>query len=265
MKAIVCVKEVPETPDGVRATDQGYLSAKEDGSFLVDPIGPYAVETALRLRDQKGGEVVVICQGTARAEKILKESALAVGANEAFLLADDAMKGADPHATARALAAAIRKVGGYDIVLCGDRAADDNAAIVGPALARLLDIPALTFVDEILEFDPDAKTIKVARGLENGREIVESSLPAVVTVIKGIYELRYPSLLGIRKAAKKEVPAWTAADLGEDPSGIGIAGSPTFIRALNPPPAAGAVEMIQGEPKEMADALVRKIMDAKIL
>ena len=146
MKAIVCVKEVPETPDGVRATDQGYLSAKEDGSFLVDPIGPYAIETALQLRDQKGGEVVVLCQGTARAEKILKESALAVGVNEAFLLADEAMTGADPHATARALAAAIRKVGEYDLILCGDRAADDNGAIVGPSLARLLDIPALTFV-----------------------------------------------------------------------------------------------------------------------
>lgn len=265
MKAIVCVKEVPETPDGVRATDQGYLAAREDGSFLIDPIGPYAIETALQLRDRKGGEVVVLCQGSSRAEKILKESALAVGANDAFLLTGVEMTGADPHATARALAAGIRKVGEFDLVLCGDRAADDNAAIVGPALGRLLGVPVLTFVDEVMEFDPEGKKIKVARALEGGREVVESSLPAVVTVMKGIHEPRYPSLMGIRKAAKREVPAWSASDIGEDPSRLGAAGSPTFIRSLTPPPSPGAVEMIGGEPQEMADALVRKILDAKIL
>jgi electron transfer flavoprotein beta subunit len=265
MKAIVCVKEVPETPDGVKATEQGYLTAREDGSFLIDPIGPYAIETALQLRDQKGGEVVALCLGPARAEKLLKESAFAVGVDEAYLLEDEAMTGSDPHAVARALAAAVRKVGDFDLLLCGDRAADDNAAIVGPALGRLLDVPALTFVDEVIDFDPEAKTIKVARGLESGREIVEASLPAVVTVIKGIHEPRYPSLLGIRKAAKREVPRWTAADLGEDAAGLGAAGSPTFVRKVTPPPAAGDVEMIEGEPAEMAGALVKKLLDAKIL
>lgn len=265
MKAIVCVKEVPETPDGVRADDRGALAVKEDASFLIDPIGPYAVETALQLKDQKGGDVVALCLGTKRAEKILKESALAVGVNDVYLLADEALEGSDPHATARALAAAVRKVGEYDLVLCGDRAADDNAAVVGPALGRLLDIPVLTFVDEIVDFDPEGGTIKVARALEGGREIVESKLPAVVTVIKGIHEPRYPSLIGIRKAAKREVPVWTAADLGEDAAALGAAGSPTFIRSITSPPAPAGVEMIEGEPEETAAALVQKIMDAKVL
>jgi len=265
MKAIVCVKEVPETPDDVRASKEGYLVAREDGSFLIDPIGPYAIETALKLKDQCGGEVVVLCHGTRRAEKLLKESALAVGAGEVVLLAGDPMTGAAPHATARALAAAIVKVGEYDIVLCGDRAADDNAAIVGPALGRLLDIPILTFVDEVIEFDPEGRKIRVARALEQGREIVEADLPAVVTVVKGIYEPRYASLLGIRKAARREIPVWGGAEIGLEPSALGLEGSVTAIRGLTPPPPPGAVEMIEGEPEEMAAALVQKIIDAKIL
>ncbi|MBM3320658.1 MAG: electron transfer flavoprotein subunit beta/FixA family protein [Candidatus Eisenbacteria bacterium] len=265
MKAIVCVKEVLETPEGVRVTEKGSLAARDDASFLIDPIGPYAIETALQLRDKKGGSVVVLCVGSRRAEKILKESAFAVGADEAFLLADPALDGGDPHATARALAAAVEKVGGADLVLCGDRAADDNAAVVGPALGRLLGFPVLGFVGEVIDCDPDARKIRVARALEAGKEIVESSLPAVVTVIKGIYPPRYPSLLGIRKAAKREVPVWTAADLGLDPAKTGADGSPTKVRKLTPPSPPGAVQMIPGEPEEMADALVKKILDAKIL
>ncbi|RPJ49216.1 MAG: electron transfer flavoprotein subunit beta/FixA family protein [Candidatus Latescibacterota bacterium] len=265
MKAIVCVKEVPETPEGVRVTEEGSLAPREDASFLIDPIGPYAIETALQLRDKKGGSVVVLSVGSKRAEKILKESAFAVGADDAFLLSDAALEGGDPHATARVLAAAVAKAGGADLILCGDRAADDNASTVGPALGRLLGWPVLTSVAEVIDFDPDGGKIRVARALESGREIVEAALPAVVTVIKGIYQPRYPSLLGIRKAAKREVPVWTAADLGLDPASVGASGSPTRVRKLSPPPPPGAVEMLSGEPEATAAALVAKIMDAKIL
>jgi electron transfer flavoprotein beta subunit len=265
MKAIVCVKEVPETPEGVRVTEAGSLAPREDASFLIDPIGPYAIETALQLKDKSGGTVVVLTAGSKRAEKILKESAFAVGVDDAFLLSDPAFEGGDPHATARVLAAAIAKVGGADLILCGDRAADDNAATVGPALGRILGLPVLTSVAEVIDFKPEAGTIRVARALESGKEIVEAALPAVVTVMKGIYSPRYPSLLGIRKAAKREVPVWTLADLGLDPGTTGAAGSPTRLRKLAPPPQPGAVEMITGEPEQMAAALVAKIMDAKIL
>jgi electron transfer flavoprotein beta subunit len=265
MKAFVCVKEVPETPEGVRVTDQGSLEAREDAAFLIDPIGPYAVETALQLRDKKGGTVVVLCAGTRRAEKMLKESALAVGADEVFLISDGALGGGDATTAARVLAAAVKKAGGADIILCGDRAADDNAFTVGPALGRLLGLPVLTYVSEVIDFDPDAKTIRVARALEAGREIVEASLPAVVSVTKGIYPPRYPTLLGIRKAAKREVPVWTAADLGIGPAAAGAELSPTAVRKLSPPPPAGAVQMISGEPDAMAQTLVQKILDAKIL
>ncbi|MFH1681318.1 MAG: electron transfer flavoprotein subunit beta/FixA family protein [Candidatus Eisenbacteria bacterium] len=241
------------------------MAARDDASFLIDPIGPYAVETALQIRDKKGGSVVVLCVGSRRAEKILKESAFAVGVDEAYLISDAALEGGDPHATARVLAAAIEKAGGADLVLCGDRAADDNAAVVGPALGRLLGFPVLSYVSEVIDVDTDAGKIRVGRALEAGKEIVESPLPAVVTVMKGIYAPRYPSLLGIRKAAKREVPLWSAADLGLDPAKAGAEGSPTRIRKLTPPPPAGAVEMIGGEPEEMVGALVKKILDAKIL
>ena len=111
----------------------------------------------------------------------------------------------------------------------------------------------------------DGGKIRVVRTREKGREVVESSLPAVISVVKGIHEPRYPSLLGIRKASKREVPAWTAADLGEDPSSLGAAGSPTRMRSLAPPPAPSGVEMIEGEVEEAAKTLVTKIMDRKVL
>jgi electron transfer flavoprotein beta subunit len=264
MKTIVFVKEVPETPDGVKVSEHGQIAADAGGSFLTDPIDPYSVEAALKIRESQGGEVVVMSSGASRSEKILKE-ALAMGADNAVLLTGDGLDGADPTATARALAAAARKSGDFDLIVVGERAADDNAGIVGPVLGRLLDIPIITYVSEIQEVDGEAKKIRAVRTLEKGKEVVEASLPAVVTVIKGINEPRYPSLLGIRKASKREVPSWGAGDLGEDASRFGAAGSPTMLRSLDPPPPPSGVEMIEGEPDEAAAELVKKIMDRKIL
>jgi len=265
MKAIVCMKEVPETPDGVRATEEGYWTVRGEAAYVVDPIGPYALETALQIREKAGGEVIALSAGRPEAAKMLKESALAVGANDAILIADDALAGGDPLATARALAAAIRKADGADLIVCGDRAADDNAATVGASLASLLGVPVLSYVDEILEVDAEGKRIRVGRALESGREIVEASLPAVLTVMKGIYFPRYASPLGIRKAARREVPVQSAADLGEEPSRLGAAGSSTFLLGIDPPPPPSGVEMIPGEPEEAVAVLVRKLLDAKAL
>ncbi len=264
MKTIVFVKEVPETPDGVKVSELGQISADSGGTFLTDPIDPYSVETALKIREDQGGEVVVLSLGTSRTEKILKE-ALAMGADQAILISDDGLAGSDPNATARALAAAARKSGDYDLIVVGDRAADDNSGTVGPVLGQLLDIPVLTYVSEIQEVNVEEKRIRAVRSLETGRETVESSLPALLTVVKGINEPRYPSLLGIRKASKKEVPAWGIADLDEDASRLGAAGSPTFLRSLDPPPSPSGVEMIEGEPDEAARILVSKVMDRKVL
>ncbi len=264
MKAIVFVKEVPETPEGVSVSENGQVQAAGGGNFLTDPIDPFAIETALQLKDAKGGEVHAVTAGNSRAEKILKE-ALAMGVDNSYLVADDAIEGSDPNAIARVLAGAAKKIGDYDLLVTGDRAADDNASIVTAALAQLLDIPVLTFVSEIREFDADAMKIRVVRTLENGRQVVEATLPAVISVVKGIHEPRYPSLLGIRKASKREVPTWSLADIGVDPATVGAAGSPTKIRSLDPPPAPSGVEMITGSAEEMAATLVQRIMDKKVL
>ena len=219
----------------------------------------------MKIREDLGGEVQVISAGSARAEKILKE-ALAMGADSAVLISDDAFEGGgDATATARALAAAARKSGDADLIIVGDRAADDNAGIVGPVLGQLLNMQILTYVTEIQEVNAEQKTIRVVRSMEKGLEVVEAALPAVVSVIKGINEPRYPSLLGIRKASKKEVPVWGIADLGEDASQFGATGSPTILRSLDPPPMPSGVDMIEGEPEEAATELVKKIMDRKVL
>ncbi len=264
MKAIVFVKEVAETPDGVSVTSDGQLSSGEGGAFLTDPIDPYSIETALQLKDKSGGEVIAITAGEPRAEKILKE-ALAMGADEAFLVHDEAASGSDPYATARLLAGAAKKSGDYDIIVVGERAADDNSYAIGPALGQHLDIPVLTYVNEVREFDPENKKIRVVRSIDGGSQVVEATLPAVITVVKGIHEPRYPSLMGIRKASKREVPVWSIADIGEEAERVGPSGSPTRMRSFDPPPPPSGCEMIEGTPEEVAEQLVGKIMDKKIL
>ena len=128
MKTIVFIKEVPETPDGVKVSDSGQLAVEGDRPFLTDPIDPYSVETALKIREEKGGEVVVLTVGSEKAEKFLKE-ALAMGADEAVLLSGGEISGGDPTATARALAAAVRKSGDFDLLVTGDRAADEEGRL----------------------------------------------------------------------------------------------------------------------------------------
>jgi electron transfer flavoprotein beta subunit len=267
LHAIVCIKQVPDTEAPVKI-QQGQL-ALAGMPLMLNAFDEYAVEEALLLREKLGGKVTVLCMGPAEATEALKK-ALAMGADEAFLLSDPPFEGADAWATAYTLAAAIRKVGGYDIVLCGKQSTDGTSASVGTAVARFLDLPALTYVFKVRAFDPVAKQITVERLLEGRREVVEASLPAVVTVVKDINQPRYPTLLGIRKAARTVIPTWGAADLaaaGADPAGFGQEGSPSQVLQVDYPPArAGKVEIIAGAtPEEQAALLADRLLGLKVL
>ncbi len=267
MNAIVCIKQVPDTEAPVKV-QQGQL-ALAGMPTMVNVFDEYAIEEGLLWREKLGGKVTALCMGPAEAGEALKK-ALAMGADEAVLLSDPRFEGADAWATAYTLAQAIRKVGGYDLVLFGKQSTDGTSASVGPAVARFLGLPALTYVFKVRALDPAAKKIVVERLLEGRREVVEASLPAVVTVVKDINQPRYPTLLGIRKAARMEIPTWSAADLaaaGANAAGFGREGSPSQLLQVDYPPArAGKVEMIAGAtPEEQAALLADRLLGLKVL
>jgi len=267
LNAIVCIKQVPDTEAPVKVKD-GQL-ALEGMPTMLNAFDEYAIEEALLLREKFGGKVTALCMGPDEAMEAVKK-ALAMGVNEAILLSDPAFEGADPWATAYTLAAAIRKIAEYDIVLFGKQSTDGTSASVGPAVARFLGLPALTFVFKVREADFEGGKITVERLLEGRREIVASQLPAVVAVVKDINQPRYPTLMGIRKASRATVPTWTAADLtgaGADAAGFGRAGSPSVVANVDYPPArSGEVEIIAGEtPEEQAAALADQLLGLKVL
>jgi electron transfer flavoprotein beta subunit len=269
LNAIVCIKQVPDTEAPVKVDRaQGKLLLEEMPTML-NAFDEYAIEEALLLREKFGGKVTALCMGPADATDALKK-ALAMGVDEAILLSDERFVGADAWATAYALAQAVRKVGEYDLVLFGKQTTDGSSGIVGPSVAQHLDVPALTYVFKIREIDFDDTKITVERLLEGRREVAASALPAVVTVVKDINQPRYPTLMGIRKASKREIPVWTADDLvaaGANASGFGEEGSPSKILRVDLPPARGGqVELIEGEtPEEQASALADHLLGLKVL
>lgn len=263
MKIVVCIKQVPETTE-VKINPQTNTLMREGVASITNPFDEFALEEALLTKEKHGGEVHVLSMGPPQAIEVLK-NALALGADKVYLLSDAAFAGADTLATAYTLAKTIEKIGGVDLVICGKQAIDGDTAQVGPGIATRLGIPQLTYVAKVREIDPAKKKIVVERMLENGREVVESSLPAVITVVKDINEPRLPSLLGIKKAAKATIPTWTAKEVGVDENRVGLKGSPTWVWKIFSPEARGGGEVLKGELTEVVPLLVNKLMDLKLI
>ena len=263
MKIAVCLKQVPETTE-VKINPQTNTLMREGVASITNPFDEFALEEGLLTREKYGGEVHAMSMGPPQAIEILK-NALAVGADKVYLLSDPAFAGADTLATAYTLAKTIEKIGGVDLVICGKQAIDGDTAQVGPGIATRLGIPQLTYVAKVREIDPAKKKIVVERMLENGREVVECSLPVVITVMKDINEPRLPSLLGIKKAAKATIPTWTAKEIGVDENRTGLKGSPTWVWKVFSPEARGGGEILKGELTETVPLLVNKLMDSKFV
>ncbi len=266
MHAIVCIKQVPDTTEVKIDPVRGTL-IREGVPSILNPFDTYAIEEALRLKEQFGGKVTAISMGPPQAIEVLKE-AVAMGCDDAILLSDRAFAGSDTWATAYTLSQAIRRLGEFDIILCGRQAIDGDTGQVGPGIARQLKINQLTYVCKIQHIDFEKKEIRVERLLEEGREVVESRLPALLTVVKDINQPRYPTFKGIRRASRMEYPIWTAKDLeGANPAFFGLDGSPTrVVRVFTPPPRSGQTEIIQGETvQEQATKLVERLLAEKII
>ena len=257
MHSIVCLKEVPDTETRIEVRD-GRVT-QEGIQYVVNPYDEFALEEALKWQEQYGGQVTLLSLGPERArESILK--GLAMGADEVYHLSDEAFQGGDAYATARALAAAIEKIGSgapepYDAIFCGRQAVDDDNAAVGIMLAEMLDLPHVSVVSK-LEIDLEAKTARAERDIEGGREVVELPLPAVFTTQKGLNEPRYPSFRGIRQARQKPFTQWSVDDIGLDASEVGAAGAKLELLEMLPPPERPPGRIIPGEPAEAAKEIV---------
>jgi electron transfer flavoprotein beta subunit len=259
LNIVVCVKQVPDSAAKV-LVEAGKVTWG-DADLVLNPWDEYAVEIALKQKEELGGEVTVISVGGEGAKEALK-SALAMGCSQAVLISDPGLIGADSQATAQVLTAAIKHVGEVDLAFFGKQAIDGDMGVTAPQTARFLKWPVLSLVSAIQSVDPDGGSIQVERSVEEGRQVVESTLPVVVTVSKDIGEPRYPSFMGIRKASRADIPVWGLADLG-----IIAPASVIHWPEIETPPAREILnELISGDsPQEIADILADKIMEEKVL
>jgi electron transfer flavoprotein beta subunit len=257
LKIVVCVKQVPDSAARVVVED-GQISWG-DAPLVINPWDEYAVEAALNQKEAYGGSVTVLSMGKEDEKEAIKH-ALAMGCDEAILLSDPALAGADGGAAARVLAAAIQKIGDVDLVIFGKQAIDSDTGTAPSMTARVLGWPALTLVSAIDGVDEGV--IKVQRAIEEGRQLVAAKLPAALSIIKDYGEPRYPSFMGIRKAARAQVPVWNLGDLGiQAPTAV-----VSWPDVMNPPEREITNEIIQGDsPQEIAEKLADKIMAEKLL
>ncbi|MGD2144762.1 MAG: electron transfer flavoprotein subunit beta/FixA family protein [Anaerolineae bacterium] len=265
MHIVVCTKFTPDS-EAKMSVDEGGNVSWGDSPLIINPWDEYAVEEAVLLRDQHGGTVTTISMGPEQALEALKH-AVAMGADEAIRIWDDACAGSDTLATSYVLAKAIETIGDADLVLFGKSAIDAQTWQTAVAVAARLNHPCLMYTIKIADLDPDGKSITVERLLEEGRQVVEAPLPAVVGTTKGINEPRYTSFIGIRKAARMEYPLWTLQDIGADPDKVGPAGSGVrWPEVFEPPAREGAAEIIEAETvAEEAELLVEKLLAEKVI
>jgi electron transfer flavoprotein beta subunit len=260
MRIIVCIKQVPDSGQA-KFDKETHTMIREGLPSIINPFDENALEAALQLKGEHGGEVVVVCMGPPQAEEALRQT-IAMGADQAVLLTDRRFALADTLATAYTLAAAIQKLGDYDLLLFGKQAIDGDTAQVGPGVAEALGLPQVTYVRKIQVSDG---TITAERVLEDSYEVVEAQLPAVLTVVKEINEPRHASLRGVLKAKKAEILMWKPEDIDADPTKIGKDGSPTeVIRTFTPEPR-GDSEQLSGEPEEIAEILFDRLREQNII
>jgi electron transfer flavoprotein alpha/beta subunit len=257
MNVVVCMKPVPDPRrwGKLKLDPRTMLLCRAEVPAVINPLDRNAIEQAIVLRAAVGGSVTVVSMAPKEAEEQLAE-ALAMGCNHACLLFDPAFAGADSLATARCLAAAIRRIGDVDLVFCGGYSLDGSTSQVGPQVAELLGVPDLTHVTALAL---DGGLLRATCATEGGETVYECEPPALVTFDKDINVPRLPSMNGIMRAAAAGVTRWSAADLGLGSEEVGLGGSPTQMLNVFTPPSARKGEMLEGTPNQMAAALLEKL------
>ncbi len=262
MNIIVCIKQVPDTTE-VRIDPKTGTLIRDGVPSIINPDDKNALEEALRIKDGRSDvKVTVVSMGPPQADVALKE-AIAMGADEAYLLSDRAVAGSDTWATSTAVSSLIRyveeKQGKCDLIFAGRQAIDGDTAQVGPQIAEHLDLPQITYVKDV-----EIKGDKVVthRAVEDGYYVVECEMPVLLTAISELNSPRYPSIKGIVEAHKEDAKIFvvSAADVNADLDNIGLDGSPTKVhRSFTPEGRQGAGEIFDGEFKDSVKQLVVKL------
>lgn len=260
MRIIVCIKQVPDTAE-VRINPETNTLIRDGVPSIINPYDAHAIEAGLQLREKTGGNVTIITMGPPQAETALRE-AISMGADEAVLLTDRAFAGSDTWATAYTLAKAIEHIGA-DVIICGKQAIDGDTAQVGPEIAEFLDIPHVAYIRKIDEVG-DSRIV-VQRLMDDGYDVIESSLPILLTVVRELNVPRLPSLKGKMAAKKAVIRKLSAADIGAEEESLGLKGSPTQVRNIFAPEVRKDRKMLEGTAEEQVEALIKELAGLKCL
>jgi electron transfer flavoprotein beta subunit len=266
LNLIVCIKQVP---DWVAPADTFKIDPERHKVVPPPNIDPrislfdeHAIEAALQLREKHGGKVTIVSLGPDFAQRAVKQ-AVAMGADEGILLKDLAFEDSDTYATAHILAEAIKKIGAFDLVLCGRQAADWDVGQVGVGVAELLGVPCVSVAQKIEVSD---SRVTVERLVEGGYDVMEIALPALITVSNEINKPRYPTLRGIMAAGKKQIPVWDAAALGIDPAHAGAHAALAKTLKLYIPVHEAHCEFLEGDTdEEKGEKLALRLREAKLI
>ncbi|MEV6986311.1 electron transfer flavoprotein subunit beta/FixA family protein [Sphaerisporangium sp. NPDC051017] len=244
MNIVVCVKQVPDTATERKLNAKDNTLDRDAADGVINELCEYAVEEALKIKEAHGGEVTVLTMGPGKATDTIRK-ALAMGADKAVHLVDDALHGSDALSTSYALAQTLKKIG-FDLVVLGSESTDARTGVLAAMLAERLGVPQLTLAGKV---DIDGSAIAIQRVTDYGFDKVEASLPAVVSVVEKINEPRYPSFKGIMAAKKKPVETLGVADAEIDAAQVGLGGARSEVVefAVAPPRAAGTIVKDEGD------------------
>ena len=256
MDIVVLLKQVPDPKGFVRIKKDGTID-RENAKSIINPYDKNALEAALEIKEKHRAKITVISMGPSKADDALRE-ALAMGADEAILLSDRSLAGSDTLASSYALSMAVRKIGSYDLILCGMEASDGNTAQVGPEIAECLKIPQLTYIEK---FDINGDFVEARRMLEGGYESLRVRLPALLTITNTANVPRDTRFSGIMEAVKKNVPTWSASYIEADLSKLGLAGSPTKIKKIERSVSKRNRCVLKGETANVVDNLLTKLRE----
>lgn len=262
MNILVCVKQVPDTTE-IKIDPVTNTLIRAGVPSIVNPFDAYALELAVRLKEQYGGSITVISMGPEQAKAALKEC-LSVGADKAVLISDRAFGGSDTLATSYILSTAIRTLGNFDLIFCGKQAIDGDTGQVGPEIAEHLGYSQVTYAADIVELNEDKITVK--RENEEGFEVIEAQLPAVITVIKTAFEPRYATIKSKMAANRINIPTMTSTDIEIDTERIGLKGSPTKVKkTFTPRLKKAGVKIKEETASETVSKLLSMLSDAKLI
>lgn len=266
MNIIVCVKQIPdpEIPPTKFALDTEFkrVIPPEGIPPVINPYDEQAVELALRLKEKHGGKITILSIGEDSVKNAIKH-ALSMGADEGILLTDSAFDGSDSFSIATILSLAIKRIGDYDLILCGRQAADWDEGLIGPLIAENLDLPLITLAEEV---DVSDGELKVKRVTLDGYQVFSVPMPSVITVSHEVGQPRLPSGWGIISASQKEIPVWSASDIDADSSRIGTGAARRKLVSLFIPVRERKCEIMEGEtPAEASAELAERLREKGVI